>query len=397
MKHLFVVLLSVVAVAGPAAAQSVEDVLREADRLVAERQYDSAFEVLATSQVSSTRVLAKQIDIVTQYFVTSIMHQMFALTDLDSGQSLMELRRSGGSYQMRLFDPAAVAEPILQQQEAPELAAALARYYDDALNRYGNDWVMPVEQVREKVVDYTRRAVAGGAGDQAPLSAAATYLLQAGDSAEAANLFAASIELDADHAPAHYNYAIALGQTGRAAEGIEHATRAAELYEYGQHQADSYVLLGQLHNAIDQSAEALASFEQAARTAPGYHYPHQFLVTEYLRRDNPDAAQQSAAVIIAADPANPTAPQIVISLYNRAHALEHLVTALAVIAVQYQGNAEAHGNVLFHLAEGHFRLGQFQEGRRTLVEARDEFRRVYDSDHPVFGEIERALKETAES
>jgi tetratricopeptide (TPR) repeat protein len=397
MKHLLFFLMLAVAVAGPVAGQSVEDVLREAEQLIDERQYDSAFELLAKSEVESTRILAKQIDIVTQYFVTSIMHQMFALADLAPGQNLQDLRRSEGEFTMRLFDPAAWAEPVLEQQEAPEVAASLAHYFDDAINRYGNDWVMPIEQAREKVIDYTRRALAGGAGDQAPLSSAATFLLQAGNSAEAADLFEASFAVDPDHAPAHYNYAIALGQTGRPAEGLEHAMRAAELYEYAQYQADSYVLVGQLRNALGQSDQALAAFELAAQTAPGYHYPHQFLITEHLGQGRVNAAQRSAAVIIAAEPTNPTTPQIVISLYNRARALEHLVTALAAIAEQYEDNPEARGNILFHKAEGHFRLQQFQQGRRTLIDARDLFRQVYDEDHPVFGEIERALKETAES
>lgn len=377
------------------AAQSERDLLAEADSLVAARQYASAFELLSGADNASPRTLARQIDIAVDYFAQSIMHQMFAFKDLEPGESLMNVRRGSGDFTMHLFDPASIAEPVLEKNPDPVLAAALARFYIDALSRYGDGWTKPVGQVQSRVIELVEIAQREDAADYETLSVAGEYLLRQNRSAQAAALLSQSVRKNPNHGPAQYNYAIALAQSGRAGEGIPHAQRAAELYESKQLRSDAMILAGQLYSAIGNPEEALTAFENARQIAPEYHYPYQFLIAAYLTANRTDDAAASASKLVALDPTNPSILQIVLNTYYQQGALEGFLRVTETLFENYDDTTESEirGNILFHQAVGQLQLGLTDQGAASLREAQIEFEESLPPDHQVFDEINRLLSQ----
>src|ERR1700759_437737 len=100
--HFFKLLSVILLLAMPwlAYSQSADDAIKTAQKLITEKKYDSAFEVLEKADPNNKNadVVIEKEDIVLRYFVTSIMHKVFALKDLKPDEDIMDYRGKNGSF-----------------------------------------------------------------------------------------------------------------------------------------------------------------------------------------------------------------------------------------------------------------------------------------------------------
>ena len=77
-------------------AQNEKNVLKNADQMIANRQYLSAYQLLDNFDPNNDNiaVVLKKEHIVLNYFSQSIMHKIFSLSDLKEGESLNEIRQN---------------------------------------------------------------------------------------------------------------------------------------------------------------------------------------------------------------------------------------------------------------------------------------------------------------
>jgi len=86
-------------------SQSREEALKKSTQLITEKKYNTAYDLLEKADPKNDDadiVIAKE-NIALGFFVTSIMHQMFALKDLKPNEDIMEYRGKEGSYSMHVF------------------------------------------------------------------------------------------------------------------------------------------------------------------------------------------------------------------------------------------------------------------------------------------------------
>jgi hypothetical protein len=77
-------------------------ILKEADSLILLGKFNSAFIVLRDADPSNNNpsIALKKSRIALDYFVSAIMHHMFAFIDLKPGENISDYRGKAGSYSM---------------------------------------------------------------------------------------------------------------------------------------------------------------------------------------------------------------------------------------------------------------------------------------------------------
>lgn len=115
------------------------------DQMVAERKYESAYQVVSQEE-QNPFLVAKRVELATNYFVQSINHKVFAFKDLAPGESLDSLRAGQGSFRLYSFDPEATIQRLLNAGVRPpilykalgDLGLALSQG-DLAIDKYALD------------------------------------------------------------------------------------------------------------------------------------------------------------------------------------------------------------------------------------------------------------------
>jgi hypothetical protein len=113
----------------------VNTVLSEAELLINNKKYESAYKLLDyfDSENEVPEIYIKKIDICINYFVQSLMHEIFALTDLEEDQDIMEIRGQEGSFSMYVLNVSEVMNKLLEEHpDNGRLYKAFGDYYFDA-------------------------------------------------------------------------------------------------------------------------------------------------------------------------------------------------------------------------------------------------------------------------
>ena len=114
----------------------------EVDALIYQKQYATAFGRL--SDETNEYIIAKRVEVAINYFVQSMMHQMFAFKNLDEDDDIEDVRGETGTYSLIFYNREDVIKKFVEQNgEKPILDYALGLYYEDVHNRYGEDWLIP--------------------------------------------------------------------------------------------------------------------------------------------------------------------------------------------------------------------------------------------------------------
>ena len=114
---------------------------------------------------------------------------------------------------------------------------------------------------------YSRREPRGGRGSADALSNRAVSLVDLGRAAEAATLWRRALEAEPQHVEATYNAGLAAWVEGRVADP-ELLRRLEESCASHAGRARAHQLLGRVHLALGQGAEALTALERAAALGP---------------------------------------------------------------------------------------------------------------------------------
>ena len=127
-------------------------VLNEADSLVKLKKYNSAFNLL-NSQTDTNRnpeIVCKKIDIALNYFVNSMMHQLFSFKDIAIDESIDDYRGSAGQFQMYHFQIDSVLLSLIQNNpENGKLYKYLGDFYYDVQTRYNNQWLKTYDELTD--------------------------------------------------------------------------------------------------------------------------------------------------------------------------------------------------------------------------------------------------------
>ncbi len=148
--------------------QSEETVLQYARELVELKQYNSAYVFLdSIDPHNSVPELALfKADICLEYFVSSIMHQVFALKDLEESEDVYDYRGKEGVYSLHVFSIDSTLIHLIQ--ENPEncgLYKGLGKFYYEVYDKYGGNWLISESELIDNKIRYLSKADNLGCSD----------------------------------------------------------------------------------------------------------------------------------------------------------------------------------------------------------------------------------------
>lgn len=391
MKKITTLLLTLLAFAGYSQTQT--DVLSAAQKLIDAKKYESAYVLLEKNDPYNEKpdvVLMKE-DIVLNYFVSSMMHQVFALKDLKKNEDVMDYRGKTGTFSMFPFRADSVLiKLIAAYPDNCKLYRGLAFYYNEVLNKYGGYWLMDEEELTQKIVENGKKAIDGGCGDYNTFHNMGVALLTQEETAQSIPYLKKATELEPKRADAHYNLAYAYLFTDQLDNAFPQAKASYDLYKDKDLKGDAARMTGQILMEKGDYRNALKYFETADKLIPDDYYNLSPLLRLYLVTGN-QKAPSTAKKLFELAPENPTIYQAMVEAYRFADREPELVRFYKAQLPKYVNNDMVFGNLHFYLgtlAMEHDKAA----AKEYFLKAKEIFGHVYDKDHYVFGVIDNALE-----
>lgn len=391
MKKITTLLLTFLAFAGYSQAQT--DVLSAAQKLIDTKKYESAYVLLDKDDPDNEKpdvVLMKE-DIVLNYFVSSIMHQAFALKDLKKNEDVMDYRGKNGSFSMFSFPVDSVLlKLIAAYPDNCKLYRGLAFYYTEVLNKYGEYWLIDEEGLTQKAIDNGKKAIDGGCGDYNTYHNTGVALLWQEETEASIPYLKKATELEPKNADAHYNLAYAYLFTEQLDNALPQAKTSYDLYKDKDLKGDAARMTGQILMEKGDYRNALKYFETADKLIPNNYYNLSPLLRLYLVTGN-QKAPSTAKKLFELAPENPTIYQAMVEAYRFADREPELVRFYKAQLPKYVNNDMVFGNLHFYLgtlAMEHDKAA----AKEYFLKAKEIFGHVYDKDHYVFEVIDNALE-----
>ena len=391
MKKITTLLLTLLAFAGYSQTQT--DVLSAAQKLIDAKKYESAYVLLDNEDPNNEKpdvVLMKE-DIVLNYFVSSMMHQVFALKDLKKNEDVMDYRGKTGTFSMFPFRADSVLiKLIAAYPDNCKLYRGLAFYYNEVLNKYGGYWLMDEEELTQKIIDNGKKAIDGGCGDYNTFHNMGVALLTQEETAQSIPYLKKATELEPKRADAHYNLAYAYLFTDQLDNAFPQAKTSYDLYKDKDLKGDAARMTGQILMEKGDYRNALKYFETADKLIPDDYYNLSPLLRLYLVTGN-QKAPSTAKKLFELAPENPTIYQAMIEAYRFADREPELVRFYKAQLPKYVNNDKVFGNLHFYLgtlAMEHDKAA----AKEYFLKAKEIFGHVYDKEHYVFGVIDDALE-----
>lgn len=330
--------------------QDTMEVLTAADRLIAGRQYESAFKSLGTNDTNAY-IVAKKVEICLNFFVQSIGHKIFALKDLTSGEDLQTLRKGPGTYNLYPFDPVEVINKFSPENRPMILFKSLGDYYYDVSLRYRGRWLEDDKTIAQRAVENYRVAYQNNFYTVIMLANYAEKEIELGEFKIAVTLYEKALAEDKSLYNANYNLAYAYLMTGDFDNSIKNAEIAIETYKNNpDYLMDALLLCADSYYSNKQFSKSLEYLNRALDISNSDYRVYQKLGYVYLSREEMNNANDSFDTLFSLYPTYPSVSQMVMKAYMAFNKKDDLVSFFLRNLEKYNGQDEIAGNLYFHLA-----------------------------------------------
>ena len=122
--------------------QTETEIIEKANDLIANKKYESAFNLLDDFDKENSKpdIVLLKTDIVLNYFVTSMMHQIFALKDIEKDEDIMDYRGREGIFSMQMFQVDSIFIKLIEIYPTNcKLYKGLGDFYYDVHLKYAID------------------------------------------------------------------------------------------------------------------------------------------------------------------------------------------------------------------------------------------------------------------
>ncbi len=391
MKQAFTLIL--IFTFGITFAQNVA--IEDANKLIKNKKYESAIKVLndVDPKNENPDIVIAKTNLYLKYFVTSIMHKMFALTDLEPDQDVMDIRGSNGIFEMFTFAPDSILNPLIDKYpDNYDLRKSLGYYYHEVHLKYLQNWLEPDSIVINRFFDNYKIAYDKGVYDYwSAYGLGYAYLMQQ-DYKSAIPYLEKSTELKNDYPSSYYNLAYAYLYIDQREKGIESAKVAMNLYDYPQYKADAARMIAVMYRELEDFDNSIDYYKQADKIQPDDYYTLKPLLDLEISLNKENYLDRTNQFFSIA-PGNPTTYQDLMKMYWNYEKIEELLTFLASQHDKYQVDNKVDGNICFYTAVIQYDKEDFKNSKDNFEKSREIFKKVYESDHRVFEAIDSYTKE----
>jgi tetratricopeptide (TPR) repeat protein len=374
-------------------AQTEPETIAKANKLIDNKKYESAYALLDKFDPDNGRpdvVLLKE-DIVLQYFVTSINHQMFGLKDLEKNEDIEDYRGKDGTSSIKVFEVDKALDSLIKAYPNNcKLYKGLGNFYYEASAKYNGQWLKGDEELNPLIVENNKKAIAGGCDDYYTNYLTGEVLISEKKYKEGIPYFVHSIELNKDYADAYYNLAYAYMYTEDLKNALKNAKLSLDKYEDPANRSDAARMMGEICYEMKDYNKAIANYEQADKIKPNDYYNLKPLLGLYVKTGNKKADETQRAFFSLA----PEIPQ----LYNDLEDIyfdnkkeEDLAAFYKAQLPMYVNEPKVAGGINFYLGKIYIDTDK-PLAKKYLLSAKEQLSKVYKEDEEVFGVIDTLLK-----
>ncbi|MBC6608222.1 hypothetical protein H8B13_15445 [Hymenobacter sp. BT188] len=386
--------------------------LKQANDLVAQRKYNSAFVLLQQFDRQNTRpaiVMRKQ-EIALSYHITTREYETFSMKDLALVETLEQMRAQR-SYDSAYRFPIETALLNLKRRNPTnyKLDKALGDYYysaqqcDCAEKAKGEDRLFAL-MVRHYEVAHLR-----GYGDYLSYYALGYAHERLGNFAQSVAPFRRSIQLKKDFPDAHYHFAYSLLELKQLEKSRDEVRIALNLYKDEQFKSDAAYMLADIEEQIKRKAEGRplkTSARSKPRTTPASTDPEPIDPTELatvkpkllaaLKGNNKPEIVRLTNQLYQLAPKDESTYRELLDLYVTNNQAPDLITFLTEQAAVPNQEPLAQGYQRLYL--GHLYLDQKNapQAHNQLVLARQFLVQALPANNPAFAVIDQLLQSTSQ-
>lgn len=298
------------------ADEKTQAALQNADKLVEQRQYASAFGSLS---MDNEYFIAKKTEIATNYFIQSMMHTMFILENLNEDQDLMELRKNlKGTYNMTYFDPAEIIqEYVAKNGEEAILDYTLGLYYSDVLRRYQGRWLISDEELVNNTITYLLKAYEKDCWDAWSMSELAYAYMKKGDYQTAIKYYTVKLDQKEEFSiNDDYNFGLSNFFCGNYPVAQQYMEKSIKNYaDNPAYLYDTYWVLSAIYINTQQYDMAQKALDNCKSLDMGDYRLAQRYISFYAILKDKAKTLQASADFFQFGPENPSVPQFIIQEY----------------------------------------------------------------------------------
>lgn len=348
--------------------------LDEINKLIKQEKYETAFNTIPDEE--NEYYIAKKIEINIYYFSQSIMHQLFALKDLEPGETLHDVRTGDGQYNIRFGDPVKLVEEFVAKNgEKPILNYILGLYYDDVYLHYGDQWLISTNELFQKIAEYLQKAVDANCYDSWAASELALTYMRLNKFEDAYKIFnlklKEKLEFTIDD---NYNYGITcskLNDNEKALKCFEqsikdYADNKDYLYDAYYLSAETSIVLNQIDKAEKYLLEARKIISE------DYRVSNYFIIVYGLKKDKVNTLKYAKELFDCA-PENPTGPQMIMKAFYNCNIGDWLPDVFESCLKDYKDSVGAMQNLYFHYSIVMYDAGNKEKTLELVNKAKEAF------------------------
>ncbi len=375
-------------------SQGEDAIISKANQLVSEKKYETAFKELDDfdKENNNPKIAVVKSKILLDFFATSIMHQMFALTNIQPNEDISMYRGKNGSYTMFKFDPAEILNKLKKKNpKVCEINNALGEYYFDVKLKYGANWIESEEKLEKHIKENFSKAIENNCGSFMAYYALGLTELTNQKYKESVPLFLKAIEKNKDYGSSHYNLAYAYLYQDDRINAIKYAKNAAKLYSDSIYKAEAFRMIGQAYLELKDNKNALENF----RSAEKYEYHNYYSLKPILNilvKSNDLEYKKITEDFFNLDSDNPTILGDLENIYFENKKEDELIQFFNEQLTKHKNEDKIVGGLNFYL--GKIYIEKDKVKAKTYFEtAKISFLKIFDKDHQVFKALEDGIKQ----
>ncbi len=374
--------------------QTETDIIKQANKLMAAKKYESAFILLNNFDQENGKpdvVLLKEY-IVLNYFVTSITHHIFCLKDLEKNENIMDYRGKEGQFSIYPFQVDSILDKLITLYPTNwKLYKGLGEFYYEVYLKYGGRWFKSDEELCQLMQANSQKAVDGKCADYMSYDILGyTYLIQ-GKTKESIPYLLKSVKLNKDYASAQYNLAYAYLDSNNAQNALQYAKKSLSLYTDQVYKSDAAHMVGEIYMELKDDKKALKYYELANKISPGNYHTLEALLYLYVKIDD-KKTEKTTSDFFNLEPTNPTIYNDLAGIYFSNDKVNALTDFYRTQFAAFKNDETVQGNLNFYLGE--IFIGSDKKvAKDYFLKAQEIFNKIFDKNHQVFEVIEDGLKE----
>ena len=365
--------------------------IEQANKLIANKRYASAYEVLRGSDPNDQipEIAIAKSNLLLNFYIKTDRFQSFGLKDIAPNQNLQDFRDNNANVKMLPYKPDSILSKLINQYPTNyQLNYALGNFYYEVHLIYSDDqWFSPDSVVIENIQQNYLKAYNQGEFDYwSMFGIGYTYLL--GEEYDRAIPFLEkSVELNSDYPLSYHNLAFAYLEKNDYQKALNLAQKAFELQEIPEFKAETAIVMGAIYQKLKNENKALEFLQMANKMLPNdYHVLLPLLELEMTMNRN--EYQKHVNELFLLDPSNPVIYQDLMKVYTENEKEKEYISFLDGKKNQYRASVPVSSNVHLYMAIAQYELDNWVASKINFEKARNLFRSLYSPDHNVFKVID---------